>query len=317
MSLYNDVRPKILDRVFGNRSAVSSLKALFKDGPEFAPHAYLFHGPSGTGKTTFARIITSMIGSEQPDFMEINAAETRGIDTVRELINGAQLPPMHSKARVFLLDEAHQLTKQAQNALLKDTEESLATTYWIFCTTEIDGIIETLRNRCTVLSTNYLRPNEILVLLEEAVATVLEESFSKELLIRISEVSNGCARKALILLEKVMMEPDEKKAKTIIEEESIFDTSPEVIEICRAIVNREVDAWEKTASFLKGKKGDPEKIRLSLINYMGAVLFSSDKEEKRNRMAYIIEGLQGILRNVDGYAVLGMKLHGIMTTVIF
>jgi len=120
--LHIDYRPKTLKEMEGNRSTVDSLQAVLSRESDI-PHAFLFSGSAGCGKTSLGRIVASELGCAPADFREIDTADFRGIDTIREIKNQARLKPLAGKVRVWLLDEFHKSTADAQNALLKILEE--------------------------------------------------------------------------------------------------------------------------------------------------------------------------------------------------
>lgn len=105
MALYNDMRPKIFDEVIGNTAIIKSLKTFVKLPPDRRPHTYMFSGSTGCGKTTLARILANEFCCHSIDLVELNAANTRGIDTVREIVENASLSPMSGGSRVYILDE--------------------------------------------------------------------------------------------------------------------------------------------------------------------------------------------------------------------
>ena len=103
MPLHLDHRPKTLKRVVGQDATVAALKSVLER--EDIPHAFLFHGPSGCGKTTLARIVAKKLGASEMDIKELNVADVRGIDSVREITRNMTLRPMGGTARVWILDE--------------------------------------------------------------------------------------------------------------------------------------------------------------------------------------------------------------------
>jgi DNA polymerase III delta prime subunit len=213
--LYKKYRPLTWDEIRGNEAVVEGLKSLFSSKSEKdRPHVFLLHGPSGCGKTTIARIITRELKCQDSDFIEVNGANTRGIDTVREVIQHSYYSPW-GEARVFLLDEAHKITKEAQNALLKILEDTPQRTYFILCTTEPDGIIETIKTRCTTYQVNPLTSTMIRDLLDW-VCNEEGKKVADELLEAISENCNGSARKALVFLSQVIDVSDPKKALELV-----------------------------------------------------------------------------------------------------
>jgi len=125
MSLYQTHRPTTLDEVVGNKSIKESLESVLSR--EDKPHAFLFTGPSGTGKTTFSRIIKDMLECSEEDFYEYNSANTRGIDTIREIAQNCHYSALISKVKVYLLDECFSenttVSTPKGNVRIKDIQE--------------------------------------------------------------------------------------------------------------------------------------------------------------------------------------------------
>src|SRR3989344_7942318 len=120
-ALYRKYRPQTFDEVLGQEHIVKTLAGALRAGNLF--HAYLFAGSRGTGKTSVARILAREIGCSPNDLYELYAASNRGIDDIRELRERVSILPLESKHKVYIIDEAHMLTKDAWNALLKTLEE--------------------------------------------------------------------------------------------------------------------------------------------------------------------------------------------------
>ncbi len=161
------LRPQKLEEVIGLDDVVETVKAQFKSGR--VPHFFLITGESGTGKTSISRIIARMLQSSDYakfdqtiplskfDITEINASDKNGVDDIRtilEIVNYKPLAP--SLAKIFIYDEAHQLTTPAQNALLKVLEEPPEHAYFILCTNTPGKIIPTVKRRAFVLNLNGL-----------------------------------------------------------------------------------------------------------------------------------------------------------------
>ncbi|MEK7069501.1 MAG: DNA polymerase III subunit gamma/tau [Patescibacteria group bacterium] len=144
--LYRKYRPQSFDEVLGQDHIVSVLKNAVKTGR--ISHAYLFSGSRGTGKTSLARILAKEAGCSDVDLIEIDAASSRGIDEIRALREAVRFSPMQGKVKVYIIDEAHMLTKEAFNALLKTLEEPPAHAIFILATTETDKMPETIISRC-------------------------------------------------------------------------------------------------------------------------------------------------------------------------
>ena len=117
VALYRKYRPTNFDEVLDQDHIVSVLKGAI--AKQSIPHALLFSGSRGTGKTTLARIFAAAIGTSSVDLYEMDAASNRGIDDIRELREAVHTEPFESKYKVYIIDEVHMLTKEAFNALLK------------------------------------------------------------------------------------------------------------------------------------------------------------------------------------------------------
>jgi DNA polymerase-3 subunit gamma/tau len=187
-------------------------------------HAYLFSGPRGSGKTSLARLLAKAVNCKNPgegepcntcdaceeinrgraiDLIEIDAASNRGIDEMRELREGITYAPTKLKYKVFIIDEAHQLTKEAANALLKTLEEPPSHAIFVLATTEAHKMIPTIASRCQRFDFRKLTVPEIVGKLKE-VAKAEEANIDKEALQLIALNSGGALRDALGLLDKVL-----------------------------------------------------------------------------------------------------------------
>ncbi len=146
LALYRKYRPSSFETVRGQEHVVNVLKGALSSGS--IPHAFLFAGGRGTGKTTIARIFAKELGTDESDIYEIDAASNRGIDDIRELRDAVHVLPFISKYKVYIVDEVHMLTKEAFNALLKTLEEPPQHVIFMLATTEIDKLPETVVSRC-------------------------------------------------------------------------------------------------------------------------------------------------------------------------
>ncbi len=142
LALYRKYRPKTFDEVLGQDHIVDVLKGAVKAGR--IGHAYLFSGPRGTGKTSVARILAREIGCHEHDLMEIDAASNRGIDDIRSLRESVYTVPLRGACKVYIIDEAHMITKDAANAFLKTLEEPPKHVVFILATTEPQKLLETI-----------------------------------------------------------------------------------------------------------------------------------------------------------------------------
>ncbi len=221
--LYRKYRPQAFSEIIGQEHIVKTLTNAITRG--LISHAYLFSGPKGSGKTSLARVFAKAVncrgrknGEAEPcnkcnscleitegrsiDLLEIDAASHRGIDDIRELRDGIRFVPTKSKYKVFIFDEAHQLTKEAANALLKTLEEPPAYAILILATTEIHKMIPTILSRCQRFDFRRLTIEELLKKLE-IVAKKEKIKIEKSALEFIALNSQGSLRDAESLLDQV------------------------------------------------------------------------------------------------------------------
>ena len=165
MELYKKHRPKRLKDVLGCDGIKKQIQRC-PDGSHLA-HSILITGPSGCGKTTIARIVAQKIlKTSDTDLMEINCADFRGIEMVRDIRSRMSLAPMGGQARTWIIDEAHQLTTQAQDAFLKILEDQPRHVYFILCTTDPSKLITTVKNRCPEWIVTKPKPAQLLEYLQ-------------------------------------------------------------------------------------------------------------------------------------------------------
>ena len=201
-ALYRKYRPTSFKEVRDQDQIVTVLEGAIKKNA--IPHALLFSGTRGTGKTTLARIFASAIGASDMDVYEIDAASNRGIDDIRELKEAVHTLPYESAYKVYIIDEVHMLTKEAFNALLKTLEEPPAHVVFILATTEEEKLLDTILSRCQVFRFNS--PSRA-VLTKLAIDVAKDEGFalSPEAADLIALAADGSFRDALGIVQKVIL----------------------------------------------------------------------------------------------------------------
>lgn len=227
MALYNKYRPTSLKMVCAQDHIKRILANQVRDNE--LVHAYLFTGPAGTGKTTVARILASMVncstgpcvdppaddkfvktimeGKKFTDVFEMDAASSRGIDDAKVLREMAHNPPMEMAKRIFIIDECHQLSKDAWPVLLKLIEEPPEHVIFILCTTELNKVLETIVTRCQPHQFRPLRVEDI-VGYTKNIANLEKIPIEEEALRLIATAARGSLRDALSKLDKVRHLPN-------------------------------------------------------------------------------------------------------------
>lgn len=268
--LYKKYRPQNFGDVVGQKDVVNVLIEMGKAMK--IPHFLLFVGPSGCGKTTIARILRKKLKCSDADFVEVNAAESRGIDTIREIKATMNLAPMAGKCRVWLMDEVHALTGDAQNALLKMLEDTPPHVYFMFCTTDPQKLKATIKTRATEIKCKEISREDLAALVVRVVAAEGSPPLTDDVVKRLSYVAEGSARKALVLLDSVIRIKD---AASQIEAIEANDVKGQAIQIAKALLNKST-SWNQMCQILQSVDEEPESIRWLVLSYCGAVLIKAD-----------------------------------------
>jgi DNA polymerase III subunit gamma/tau len=283
MSLYHKYRPQTLEEVKGNTDIILSLQNMLLT-KEKCPHSFLIYGETGCGKTTIGRIIAKELGCKGYDFREVDSGQFRGIDTIREIRENATYQPLEGDCRVWLLDEVHKATNDAQNALLKILEDPPSHAYFILCTTDPQKLLSTIRGRCQQFQVKPLNEQQMVGLLRN-ISRGEKERIPLEILEQISQNSLGHPRNAIQILEQVLSVPLEKRAEVALK---AAEEQSEIIELCRALLQR--SNWKLISKVLLNLKDqEPETIRRIILGYMQSVLLKSDNVQAGFIMEQMIE----------------------------
>jgi len=273
MELYKTHRPQRLEDLKGQQNIVTTLTKMLEN--KRIPHSILLSGNSGCGKTTIARILTKELGCSKNDCKEMNAANYRGIEMVREIQSQANLTPLSGACRVWIIDECHQLTTPAQDAFLKLLEDTPKHVYFFLATTNPEKLKKTVKNRCMDIVVKPLTKMSMTALLRQ-VSKKEKFRLGKEPCQEIIKVADGSARKALVLLDSIIgLEPKEQLQK-------IYESDHEVlaIRIARALIN-ENTTWDQMADILQGVKEDPESLRWMILGYCNTILLRGGAKAPR------------------------------------
>jgi DNA polymerase III gamma/tau subunit len=276
MELADKYRPKKLDQVIGQEGAVKTLKTfMVKDK---IPHVMVFTGPSGCGKTTFCRILRRLVGckgKEGADYKEINASIARGIDTIREIQNLVNLRGVYGESRVWVIDEAHGLTKDAQNSLLKILENASEGkpdhAYFMLCTTEPQKLLKTIMTRANEIKVKAVKGDSIRDLILEVWKAELGKgppciSFDElcEVIDRIIDVCEGSPRKALKILQQIIDLESVDEMMEAIQASDFRNAAFDLVKVMLPFKGRA--NWNEVAKVLNGLKDEePEGIRRLIL----------------------------------------------------
>ena len=275
------MRPKILKDVVGQDSLVRCIVTQFKS--KRIPHFWIFHGPVGSGKTTLARMVALSLqlgksidtlslndwrGTSKFDTSELNAANTNGVDDIRNLVKNLCYKPMPpSTCKIIIFDEAHQLSSAAQNCLITETEDVANHVYFIFCTSNVSKIIPALQRRAFLVEPKSLESLSSNSLIKRAAKV---SGFKGDTQPLLSILPDGIAPGLLLQAAERFFcgySPEESTSS------HSMDTKLDLLSLYRAIKEKK---WTETTSILKkAGKNDVYPIRNYLTACMKNELLSS------------------------------------------
>jgi DNA polymerase-3 subunit gamma/tau len=286
-SLHTRYRPLSFDEVLGQDNTVASLKQAIKGN---RAHSYIFTGPSGTGKTTLARILANEFAGGQAtvaNIEEIDAATNSGADNMRDIISRSHYRAIGSSPiKSIIIDEAHRLSAAAWTILLKPIEEPPKHVYWMLCTTEPGRIPKTIQTRCLKYD---LKPvgEELIYELLQAVAETEGFETTDEIIAAIAEDAGGSPRQALVWLEACIHAKSAQEARQIIRSAT---QSREAVDLARWLLGGRGQTWAEAVKLVKALEGtDPESVRIMLMNYFGNVLLNTTGDDKARQVLALIE----------------------------
>jgi len=270
--LHLEERPTKLNQLVGQTDAVMQLKALAQS-EEGLPHTFLFTGPSGCGKTTLGRIIRKKLRCGDADFVEVNAANDRGVGMVRHIQQHVGMRPIAGNARVWLIDECHQLTAEAQGAFLKLLEEPPGHVYFMLATTNPEKLKKTIRTRCTEIKVRSLTGKETIGLVQRVAKKRNDLQLDDTVATKLGEVADGSARKALVLLSQIIGIDEVERQINILQK---ADVAAIAFEVAQALMRRK--GWSTISKLLKANTDEPEGTRRLILAYFTTVALGGGKQ---------------------------------------
>jgi DNA polymerase III subunit gamma/tau len=267
-------RPQSFADVLSHDAVVKTLKSALL--AQKTSHAYLFSGPRGTGKTTLARLFAKALNctclkadaepcnscascqeitdSRSIDVQEIDGASHRGIDNIRAITEGAAYAPASSRFKIYIIDEAHMLTKEAWNALLKTLEEPPPSVKFFFATTEPHKIPQTILSRCQRFSLRRI-PHSFIVAKLQKIAQDVGVTSNEACLLRLADYADGALRDAESLFDQLITFSNGSITESVLEEVLGIAPFDWLLELDRAMDTVDVSIAYKISDqvFFEGK----------------------------------------------------------------
>ena len=294
---YRKWRPQRLDQVVGQEPVSQTLRNAVALGR--VAHAYFFCGPRGTGKTSTARILAKAVNCLSPqegepdnacricvsitegralDLIEIDAASNRGIDDIRSLREKVHFTPNEARYKVYIVDEAHMLTEQAFNALLKTLEEPPDHALFVLATTEVHKVPLTIVSRCQRFDFRRIPPEAAVARLGELCKDEGIEA-SPEALMLIARTSTGSLRDAENLLEQALVSYGSTLAEQQVRDLLGLAGDERALELAGHIVNRSVSGGLTVINAVAGEGIDLRQYHRGVLDYLRGVLLLKSGSE--------------------------------------
>lgn len=285
-------RPQTFEEVIGQEHITKTISKSIAQ--KKIAHAYLFSGAHGVGKTSLARIIAKALNcvngpTDKPcgvcpsctqiengtplDVIEIDGASNRGIENIRSIIENVRISPVAGKYKVYIIDEVHQITNEAFNALLKTLEEPPAHVVFILATTEADRVLPTIRSRCQQYTFKSLGIED----LEKILKGILDKEnikYDEEAIFLIAKQARGSVRDSETILEKMIAYTTDKKYITSADVNAVVggNNFSFVKEFFDIIMSGDKKTYFEFVKKLFEEAVDPRTFINSIIEYMRVVL---------------------------------------------
>ncbi len=308
-ALYRKYRPLRFDDVVGQEHVVETIKNQIISNK--TSHAYMFTGTRGTGKTSCAKIFARAVNCENPqngnpcnecdtckamlngssvDVFEIDAASNNGVDNIRELREDVMFTPASAKYKVYIIDEVHMLSNQAFNALLKTLEEPPAHIIFVFATTEIHKVPQTILSRCQRFDFKRITNDDIKKRLEY-VANKEEITLQEDAAKLVSRLADGAMRDALSILDRCI-NSNQTISLEVVEKTVGLCPYTQISQILVAVANKDTDAVLEFYSECRRNSKDALSLFSELCSYYRDLIVIKLSKNPISLLAYDSEKIE-------------------------
>lgn len=299
IALYRKYRPKTFDEIYDQSAITKTLISAIDSN--CLTHSYIFAGNKGSGKTSIAKIFSKAINCLNPinanpcnqcenckaidsnsstDFFELDAASNSGVAEIRSLIDSISYYPSQLKYKVYIIDEAHMLTNNSWNALLKTIEEPPAHVIFIFATTEYHKIPATIISRCQRYDFHKIKFESIVELIK-AIATTEKIQIDDEAVKVIAKLADGAARDALTILDQLAGYSSKKISTDIVNEIFGLINVDKKIELLNYIHDKKTEKMINMIDDLSDRSINFNNLIMDIIEiYMDKLVFEQTKNNK-------------------------------------
>ena len=316
-AFYRTYRPQKFSEVVGQKAVIKTLRNALSENK--IAHAYLFCGPRGTGKTTMARLFAKALNCEEgighecdvcqncvavktgshPDVFEIDAASNSGVDSVRDLIDQVRYQPILGRYKVYIIDEVHNMSSSAFNALLKTLEEPPANVVFILATTEPQKVLPTILSRVQRFDFTKVSDEDIISKMSEILEkeNVTYEEGSLELIARLAD---GGVRDALSILDQVVSYSGDNISIEDINTLFGLLNVKDKLDFVRKIGSKDLASVINTAKDMYSRVIDIVKLHDDLIKiFKDLLVFGMTKDESLLTVLKPNEALQTLIKPKD------------------
>ena len=316
-AFYRTYRPQKFSEVVGQKAVIKTLRNALSENK--IAHAYLFCGPRGTGKTTMARLFAKALNCEEgighecdvcqncvavktgshPDVFEIDAASNSGVDSVRDLIDQVRYQPILGRYKVYIIDEVHNMSSSAFNALLKTLEEPPANVVFILATTEPQKVLPTILSRVQRFDFTKVSDEDIISKMSEILEkeNVTYEEGSLELIARLAD---GGVRDALSILDQVVSYSRDNISIEDINTLFGLLNVKDKLDFVRKIGSKDLASVINTAKDMYSRGIDIVKLHDDLIKiFKDLLVFGMTKDESLLTVLKPNEALQTLIKPKD------------------